>query len=101
MIKRANDIDTLLEECMKSIKKRIGQKTITYEWGKFYTNSITIDEDFHKLFNNDGMAERITNVEQNFTNLYDLLNVATDQSKSFGHTVYIAQRDKKTIKKTP
>ena len=29
-----------------------------------------------------------------------LLNVATDQSKSFGHIMYNAQRDKKTIKKT-
>ena len=98
IIKKAKEMDELIKGCLLSIQKKIGKKKISYSWDKFFTDSVTIDDDFQVEYNKRSSA--LSNVGEDWSNLYSLLNVGTDTAKSFGHMIYRVIKDKKTLRKS-
>ena len=100
LLRMAEIADIDFEKTVKQIEKKIEGRKISYLWNTFFTNSITIDEDFIKAHSETMRNEDMETFEEDkqgykaFENLYASLNFQSDIVKAITHKTYRERKKK-------
>jgi len=100
LMKMADIADDDFKKTVKRIEKKIEGRIITYAWNSFYTNSISIDEEWIREQANFMRDEDMQIYEDDkkgykaFENLYASLNFQSDIVKGLTHQTYRERKKK-------
>jgi hypothetical protein len=84
--------DKEFKKLIKQLEKKIEGRKLTYLWNAFFTNSITIDEDFIKGQKQEFLEEDIEAWQNDWLNLYANLNVQSNLAKTWRASEYRKQK---------
>ena len=76
------------KKMIKQAEKKMKGRKISYRWDMFFTNSISIDQEFIENHKEVNREEDWDNWEQNWDNLYANLNIQTDLVKEWRASQY-------------
>jgi hypothetical protein len=83
-----------LKKTIKKLEKTFNGRKLSYRWDMFFTNSITIEQDFIDNHKMTMLTEDIEDWRKNWDNLYTNLNIQTDMVKGWRAKQYRAKKKK-------